>query len=382
MALVESPFFGTRTHRRGTSVVRSPMLELTVSRIAVIADFLEEKWPSMDLVAEELATHLSALPGVEGTLVRSPLRTSLGDAPPTATARALGRFAQLPLELSIKRLKADYLHIADHSYAHLALLFPRDRVGVFCHDIDAFRALLPGAAASPGRVLLARLLLSGMRHARIVFHSTQAVREEITRYGLVPASRLVQAPYGIAAEFLNAAPKGREEGRYLLHVGSCIPRKNVELLLQVFDQVRNGAPGIRLVQVGGSWTDAQRAIIDRRGLESHITQMRGISRQELAALYASASMVLVTSLAEGFGLPVIEALACGAPVVASDIPVLREVGVEGVSFCSLSDLTQWTRTVDQALKNEVRADAAAQNAVKARYSWLAHARTIAGAYQA
>ncbi|HKO47012.1 MAG TPA: hypothetical protein VJV79_04775, partial [Polyangiaceae bacterium] len=144
-------------------------LEGTLSRIAIIADLLEEKWPSMDLAAEQLVTHLSELDDVEGVLIRPPLRLARRGRPPSALERALGRFIQLPIELAATRFKADYFHIADHSYGHLALLFPRDRVGIYCHDIDAYRALLPGSGASRSRVALSELLLRGLRHARVVF---------------------------------------------------------------------------------------------------------------------------------------------------------------------------------------------------------------------
>jgi len=351
-----------------------------MSRIAVIADFLEEKWPSMDLVAEQLAAHLSQLEGVEGVLIRRALRTTQGNRPATALERAIGRFAQLPIELAPIRLKADYFHIADHSYAHLALLFPRDRVGVYCHDIDAFRALLPGSGASSARVLLARLLLKGLRHARVVFHSTLTVRDEILRYDLVPAARLVQAPFGIAAEFLNVPAQGESARPYLLHVGSCIPRKNIELLLQIFAAARERDPSLELVQVGGLWTDAQRAYLERHQVTPHVRQKRGISRDELAGLYAAAAVVLVPSFSEGFGLPVIEALACGAPVVASDIPVLREVSLEGVLFCPLSDVSSWTRAIEEIRARGTRASADARNRVLAHYTWHAHAQTIGDEY--
>jgi glycosyltransferase involved in cell wall biosynthesis len=334
----------------------------------------------MDLVAEQLATHLSELGGVEGILIRRPLRTTRGNRPATAVERALGRFAQLPVELLPTRLEADYFHIADHSYAHLALLYPRDRVGVYCHDIDAFRALLPGSGASPARVLLSRLLLRGLRHARVVFHSTLTVREEILRHALVPARRLVQAPFGVAAEFLNVSAQNESGQPYLLHVGSCIPRKNIALLLQVFAAARARDPRLQLVQVGGQWTDEHRAYLERHQLTPHVQQRRGLSREELATLYAAAAVVLVPSLSEGFGLPVIEALACGAPVVASDIPVLREVSLEGVQFCSLSDADDWTRAIATIRTNGTRADKDARERVRARYSWRAHAQVISDEY--
>src|SRR6185369_2959904 len=209
---------------------------------------------------------------------------------------------------------------------------------------------------------------------------TASVREEIVRHDLVPASRLIQAPLGIAAEFLAAAASSPAKGQYLLHVGSCTPRKNVELLLQTFAIVRQRFPRLELIQIGGTWSDAQRAYIERQNLAGFIRQRRGISRDELAGLYASATAVIVPSLAEGFGIPVIEALACGAPVVASDIPVLREVGFEGVRFCSLTDVREWTRAVEELCATGARPSSETRARIRARYTWQTQAQIIGDAY--
>lgn len=348
-------------------------------RIAVIADFLEERWPSMDLAAEQLASHLSALEGIEAELVRRPLRTTFRTRP-NGLARALGRFAQLPIELAPQRFATDYFHIADHSYAHLALLYPRDRVGVYCHDIDAFRALLPNSGAARTRRLLSQVLLTGLRHAHRVFYSTQAVREEILRHDLVPDRRLVQAPLGIAQEFIDVAAPVAFVPRYVLHVGSIIPRKNVDFLLQLFRALAERDPELRLLQIGGEWTPEQRRYLAEHRLEARVEQLRGISREELAHRYAGATLVLVPSLAEGFGLPVVEAVACGAPVVASDIPVLREVGIEGVHFCKPSDLAGWLATSSNVLANGPRIGTATRSRIHTRYSWRAHAQIIRDEY--
>jgi glycosyltransferase involved in cell wall biosynthesis len=334
----------------------------------------------MDLAAEQLALHLSQRADVDSWLFRPALRIARRGGAASAAERALGRFVQLPIEAAATRFDADYFHIADHSYGHLALLFPAGRVGVYCHDIDAYRALLPGSGAPRSRVLLSRLLLMGLRHARIVFHSTASVREEILRYDLVAASRLVQAPLGIAAEFLAVPASSSAKSQYLLHVGACTPRKNVELLLHAFSGVRQRFPQLELVQIGGTWTETQRAYIESQHLAPFIRQKRGISRDELASLYSSATAVVVPSLAEGFGIPVIEALACGAPVVASDIPVLREVGFEGVRFCSLTEVDQWKCAIEELCTTASRPSSETRARIRARYTWQSQAQIIADAY--
>jgi glycosyltransferase involved in cell wall biosynthesis len=162
----------------------------------------------------------------------------------------------------------------------------------------------------------------------------------------------------------------------LLHVGSLIPRKNPEFLLRLAASVREARPDLELVQVGGSLSDAQARLVDELGLRPHLHRLSGLTRSELAALYRRAGAVLLPSTAEGFGLPIIEALSCGAPVVASDLSVLREVGGDAAEYCPVSALDAWR----EAVLRELAAPPGARTDVRLRraasYSWRAHATTI------
>ena len=92
--------------------------------------------------------------------------------------------------------------------------------------------------------------------------------------------------------------------------------------------------------------------------------------------------MLVPSAMEGFGLPVLEALACGAAVVASDLATLREVGGEAVVYCPVADVPAWTETVCRLLGDPGRApDRAARLDRAGRFSWANHARIILDAYR-
>src|SRR5262249_4354991 len=153
-------------------------------------------------------------------------------------------------------------------------------------------------------------------------------------------------------EFSPATQEGRlatAGDPYLLHVGSPITRKRMDVLLEVFAVVRERFPNLRLVQIGGTWTPAQQAQIEGLGIAGRVEQGRGLSRAEVADVYRKASLVLQTSEAEGFGLPVIEALACGSPVMASDIPTLREVGGEAVWYCPVADIGAWAESAMRVL---------------------------------
>jgi glycosyltransferase involved in cell wall biosynthesis len=353
----------------------------------------------MDLCADMLGRHLRGEPGLglSAADVCPAFRSRLQRLPWVGRHiafngdRLLNRHWDYSVLLRRKASDFDYFHVCDHSYAQLVHSVPPERTGVYCHDLDAFRCLLEPAREPRPRWFraLARRVLAGLQKAALVFYSTEHVRRDIERHGLIDARRLVHAPYGIAPEFVGEPAQGphgtmvaAEIGApVLLHVGSCIARKRVDVLLDVFAAVRPRFPGIRLVKVGADWSDEQQSQIDRLRLAESIVSLRELTRSEIAALYRAAALVLLPSEAEGFGLPLIEALACGAPVVASDIPVLREVGAEAVTYCPVGDVPAWAEQVSRLLADPTSAPPRELRLSRAaRFTWAAHARTIAAAY--
>jgi glycosyltransferase involved in cell wall biosynthesis len=354
----------------------------------------------MDLVAEMLVGELRARHSSE--LEVAPLRPGFirrFSRVPVVGAknsvqmldRVTNRMRDYPSWLTKRARDFDLFHIADHSYSQLVHALPANRTGVFCHDLDTFRCLIePDVEKRPRWFkVMARRILLGMQRARVVFHTTDAIRGQILKHGLIDPVRLVQAPYGISPEFTTGSsnvPLPPDAARalahgFLLHVGSCIPRKRIDVLLDVFAEVARSADQIRLLQVGGEWTDAQREQIRRRNITDRVTQLERQERSVVAELYRRSRMVLMPSEAEGFGLPVAEALACGAVVVASDIPVLREVGGDVVEYCALADVGAWSRKVSNLISGaDVPRPLEIRIARAARYSWAAHADIVAQTY--
>lgn len=297
--------------------------------------------------------------------------------------RLAGRFVDYRFFARGIASRYDMFHIADHSYGHLVHALPAGRSGVFCHDLDAFRCLIePERDKRPAWFRrLAAHILGGVQKASVVFFSTSAVRDEILAHGLVPAERLVRAPYGVSSEFVPRRLESGIAGPYLLHVGSCIPRKRIDVLLDVFARVRESIRDLRLVHVGGAFAEEHERQIDALGLREVTTSLQGLTRDRMSAIYGDASLVLLPSDAEGFGLPVIEALACGTPVVASDIPVLREVGGTAVTYCAAGDVIAWAATVQRLLSSPDEGQPTeVLLAQAAKYTWKHHARIIGDAY--
>jgi glycosyltransferase involved in cell wall biosynthesis len=351
-------------------------------RIAIVPDFAEERWPSMDLCAEMLQANLpesaSLCPPYRRIFAKLSARRATFNAD-----RLVNRHFVQPHFLKRQRNRFDAFHIVDHSYAHLVHSLPAERTGVFCHDLDAFRCLIePRRDPRPLWFrAMARRILRGMQRAAVVFHSTAVVRAEIERFGLIDPSRLVLAPYGISAEFTPDAPKAdlplAIEWPYLLHVGSNVPRKRIDVLLDVFAAVRLHHPEIRLIKLGPEFTAVQQSQIGDLRLSDGIVRLENLPRRAVAALYRHAAVVLQPSESEGFGLPLAEALACGATVLASDIAVLREVGGDGADYIPVADVGAWAAAVEKRLAGRSRREVHFSR----RFSWAVHAATIAAAYE-
>ena len=339
---------------------------MTPLRVAIIADLVEERWPSMDLVADMLVDRLRSdyASTIRVELLRPKMRRRASPLPGKTAFnvdRVLNRFWDYPRLLRGAAASYDVFHIVDHSYAQLVHALPAERTLVTCHDLDTFRSVLQPAfepRPAPFR-LMTRRILSGLRRAGHIACDTEATREALIRLAGVDAERTSVVHNGphpsctprweASAEAEATRLVGRGHGLDLLHVGSTIERKRIDLLLRVFAAVASRFPGARLIRVGGAMTGEQRRLARELRIEEAILSVPFLDRSTLAAIYRHCAMLLLTSDREGFGLPVLEALACGTPVVASDIPALREVGGAAVEYCPVDDVDAWRDRVSALL---------------------------------
>jgi glycosyltransferase involved in cell wall biosynthesis len=342
------------------------------TRVAILADFLEEGWPSMDLAAEMTSEAVERYGGgaFEAPVLRPRLPRVLrgrfghtGAAAPNVD-RYLGRYVAYPRWLKPRVRSFRLFHVIDHSYAHLVHHIPDKPVVVTCHDLDAFRSLVGDERERRPWWFRATMkkVMTGLGHAAHVICDTEAVRHQLVEHGLVMRERLsvVHLPVhpdftpepdrqadAEAARLLGPADGGTVD---LLHVGLNVPRKRVGFLLRLFARLRERHPALRLVRVGGTMSGEQRELCRQLGLPADsVVELPFLERPVLAAVYRRASVLLATSRREGFGWPVVEAMACGTPVVATDLAVFREVGGEAVTYAPVRDLQAWVETVDRLL---------------------------------
>ena len=371
-------------------------------RVALFADFLEEGWPSMDLVADMLLDRLSREHAgeIDATLVRPRLPRRLSrlsrDTRVVGFDRVAGRMWDYPQLARTLCDRFDIFHVVDHSYAQLVHELPGNRTVVTCHDIDTFRSVI-----EPGREprhaafrAMTRRILGGLRKAGHVVCDTEATREAlIHKAGFTEQKTSVvhngphpscpphpEASADYEAARLLGPPRSAID---LLHVGSAIPRKRIDLLIRIMAAL---GPRARLVRVGGAFAAEQSALARDLGV-SNVVVLPFLDRSTLAAIYRRSALLLLPSEREGFGLPLVEALSCGTPVVASDIPALREVGGDAVTYCAVGDVDGWSRTIAALLDERAGrpADWARRREQGIRradaFSWSTYAGEIAALYQ-
>jgi glycosyltransferase involved in cell wall biosynthesis len=360
--------------------------------LAVICDAVEEGWPSMDYAAEMLTKHLCDEHSQRFETITVRPRFFRGFEALSHRREAFNadrlttRFVTYPVSVLMRRSGFDLFHLVDHSYSQLLHVLPASRTGVFCHDLDTFAPVLTTNSErfSAWRRGLAAIQLRGLRKAAVHFHTTASIGTQLSELSIAKRDALVCAPYGIAQEFWKPMEGKLPEPLrtpFLLHVGGNYPRKRLDILFRVFSKVREVFPEYSLVQVGAALTDKDMLLVNELGMASALRSFPYLQRSQVARLYAEASLVLMPSEREGFGLPLVEALAAGSPVVASNIPPFREIGGAAVTLCPVGETDRWTEAVVGLLrKPSAGPDLASRHRQASRFSWGNHASVIAAAY--
>jgi glycosyltransferase involved in cell wall biosynthesis len=244
---------------------------------------------------------------------------------------------------------------------------------------------------------LATHLLNGFKKASHVVCDSAVIMQELLGHGVVNPKHVSVAPLGVHPS-CSAIPEDVADkeaalllgsGAYtdLLHVGSTIPRKRIDILIRVIAEVRKQDSSIRLIRVGGPFTPAQRHLMQSLELAPDcVISLPFLKRETLAAIYRRVAVVLLPSESEGFGLPVAEALACGTPVLASDLPVLREVGGAAAEYCPVGDVPAWTNAVCELLHQRKIEPSLWQERKRrglvqaAKFSWSAYTSKMVAIY--
>ena len=307
---------------------------------------------------------------------------------PRWLARLWGR-ARLPLPVEAFTGAVSLYHATDFV---LPPTLPRTKTLLTVHDLSFVR--VPESAQPSLKRYLDNVVPRSVRRADHILADSQATKDDLTALYGTPPEKITVLLSGVDARFRRVDdPAAREATRtkygiparpYLFAVGTVQPRKNYRRLIQALAQLRAGGRDIGLVIAGGrGWLeDPIYAALRETGMTEFVHFIGFADDADLPALYSGAAVCALPSLYEGFGLPVLEAMACGTPVLTSNVSSLPEVAGDAALIVAPTNLDAITAGLarlldDAALRERLIALGYAQ---AARFTWAASATQLLTIY--
>ncbi|HEV2477056.1 MAG TPA: glycosyltransferase family 1 protein [Candidatus Dormibacteraeota bacterium] len=284
-------------------------------------------------------------------------------------ARFIGRHLQWPAE--IRRLKPDV-------YFGPAGALPLGRIGtrsaIAVHDLAIYRnpRWFPPRQPLSTRLVVPRSVL----RADVLIAVSESTARDIQEFFGLDRSRIHVIPHGVSKKLRPMSAEERTEARarlalperFILFVGTIEPRKNLETLLDAWVLMRD-RPDLVVV---GSWGWRYEAIRDKIArLGPRVHHRESVEPEELPAYYNLARVLAHPAWYEGFGLPPLEAMACGTPVVVSDTSSLPEVVQDAGLIVPAGDAEEWRKALERVLDDsELAADLRHKGILRAaQFSW-------------
>jgi glycosyltransferase involved in cell wall biosynthesis len=305
-------------------------------------------------------------------------------------------FEQIAFPRACRAARVDLAHAP---YFASALLPQRPTV-VTVHDLIPL--LLPAYRGDARVRAYMRLVSCAARRAALILTDSEASRRDILRLLRAPAERVRVIYLAAEAHFrpaehvqLVSALKRKHAlpECFLLYLGGFDQRKNIAFLLRAFAEALKAFPADqtrpRLVLAGqlpredSDFAPDPRRMIREWGLEGSVQCIGRVSEEDKPLLYAAAEWFVFPSLYEGFGLPVLEAMSCGAPVIVSSTSSLPEIVGEGGILADPTDVEAWAEALVRGWSQPERRAALRERALKqaAQFSWTKAALETRHAYQ-
>jgi glycosyltransferase involved in cell wall biosynthesis len=303
------------------------------------------------------------------------------------TSRIRGHWWAAGLPLYVTKARFDLFH-----GTNFEVPFWNRRTVVTIHDLSA---LLHRDKHRDSLSRRARLRLPIVaKLARKIITPTESVKREVCEHLRVKPSKVIAVPSAARQSFRPVPPEQTVETRkrlaieddFLLFVGTLEPRKNLLTLLKAFDQIlRQTALRPQLVIAGGEgWLmDETFSFIRHSGIGDRLRLTGYLGDEELRALYSSCRIFVYPSLYEGFGLPPLEAMACGAPVIGGRVAALQEVLGSAARLVDPLNVEALAGSIVELIENDEERRRLASNGPKhaANFSWEETARRTLQVYR-
>lgn len=280
------------------------------------------------------------------------------------------------------------VHFTTQHFARHGLFLGKTFI-VTVHDL--VRICFPFTCETIPEKLVLRLDAFGLKKAQHIIAVSEYTKADLTRYLKIPEGKITVIYDGVDHGVFKPVPGRCFDFPYLLYVGTERPRKNLETLLKAFLFLKREtmAPrNLKLVKCGsaGRTERFRRTTLDEIrhfGLEDEVIFTEYTSDENLAIYYSSASALVMPSLYEGFGLPVIEAMACGCPVIASNCSSLPEVAGGAALLFSAQDHIELAQALhDVVTEPDLRYRLVTKGLIRAKYfSWETTAKETLKVYR-
>lgn len=299
----------------------------------------------------------------------------------------------------VSQLNADLFHIIDHSNAHVAYWLKRmgKPIVVTCHDLVQFiyPEILKEQSRLPALSMAAwQFSVRGMLQSDAIVSVSSNTASDITKMLHIPPEQITVAFNGVDPQFQTLPETEVTALRQhyalspqtvcLLNVGSNHQRKNILTVLQVLMVLKQRGLSVSLWKTGDNFTIEQQAFIRKHGLDPNILYLGQPSKEALMQIYNAADVLLAPSLYEGFGLTILEAMACGTSVVTSNVSSLPEVAGDAAILVNPTDVVAIADAVCQ-LQNDPSYRQQLINRGIARasqFTWQNTAQQVAQVYEA
>lgn len=293
---------------------------------------------------------------------------------------------------------ADIFHIIDQSDAHVAygLHQAQKPIVVTCHDLVQFvyPEILQNQSRFPALSLATwKYSVSGMTKADRVIAVSTNTAQDVTRMLEIEPEKITVVLNGINSEFrvLPTVESAEIRQQYtrspdtfcLLNVGSTHQRKNILTVLQVLKSLKEKGFPVCLWRTGSDFTKDHKYFIQEHNLESDIFDLGNPDTARLVQIYNAADVLLAPSLYEGFGLTIVESMACGTPVITSNVSSLPEVVGDAAILVDPLDVEAIATAVFQ-LKQDPNyyRKLVEQGLLRAKFfSWQKTAEQVANVYE-
>ena len=293
--------------------------------------------------------------------------------------------AQIPLNVETFTGRVDLYHATDFTLPPTRF---KTRTLLTVHDLSFVR--VPEAASPALKAYLDAVVPRSVRRADHVLADSQATKDDLIALYNTPAEKITVLLSGVDARFKRTeTPAIRAkyqipERQYILSVGTVQPRKNYIRLITALAALRASGHDVGLVIVGGKgWLeDPIYEAIRSTGMTDYVHMTGFADDADLPALYSQALITALPSLYEGFGIPVLESMACGTPVLTSNVSSLPEVAGDAAIMVAPSDQDAITEALERMITDaDLRADLARRGLERAQmFTWAAAARQLAGVY--